>query len=432
MIRQLFTWICGFVMTSQVIGGVTQFPYEAVVRVDQAAVRCGQGKNYYVTTQLDKGSKVTVYRHDPGGWSMISPPEGSFSWVAADQVRVETPGTGTVELEEADTSGAPIWIGSDQSNIHSIRQRVLRSGDSVQILGEETLDGIRYYKINPPAREFRWIKGEFLMPDDPELRQIVMNDPYANPLLEIAPDTSNAEQESEAPQPVSPPSLPRVAQREIRTESATADSKAALREIDRHYTEMMRRDPAEWTLDELVKSYQGLAAASPELAPQIQQRIAAIEPKRKLVADYQGLLQLSAETTARDQELAAQANISVADATMDISLGMESEIPFNTQVASNMQPESRSPVESMANSPTSVLSSTRMNGAGVVQRMRDGQYAITTPNGRLLAILQADSSAHLERMVGQSIGVIGERRYDPNLRADRIVVQQLVPVQLQR
>lgn len=436
MVRQLVALLCGILACTSAIAAVTQFPYEAVVRTDNAAVRCGQGKNYYVTSQLKKGTQVVVHRHDPGGWSMISPPEGSFSWISVDHVQVAAPGSGTVELPEGDTSGAPVWIGSEQGDEHSVRQRVLRSGDTVQILGEESFDDGRgprkFYKIAPPPREFRWVKGDFLLPADPALRQEALNDPYANPLTaEVAP-------EEELDSPESEPATPalKVAEREVRETDSTSP-KAALREIDRHYIEMMELDPTQWDIDELVRSYQGLATSAPELAPQIQQRVTALEPRRKLHAEYQGLLQLSAETTARDQELAAQSQQSQFETVMDVSLGDPGALEPPTQVASLGEPFLADTVPSPQLPPSTTTPSlppapapTKLNGAGIVRQLPSGHYGITTPSGRLLAILQADPAVGLDRVVGQPMGFIGERRYDSQLKTDRLVVKQMVPVQL--
>lgn len=434
MVRQVVVLFCSLLAGTPMWAAVTQFPYEAVVRTDNAAVRCGQGKNYYVTSQLKKGTQVVVHRHDPGGWSMISPPKGSFSWISVDHVQVAAPGSGTVELPEGDTSGAPVWVGSDQGDEHSVRQRVLRTGDTVQILGEESFDDGRgarkFYKIAPPAREFRWVKGDFLLPADPTLRQEALNDPYANPLTA---DTGPAEEESDSPDLETAAPALKVAEREVR-ETDSASPKAALREIDRHYIEMMELEPTQWDIDELVRSYQGLAATAPELAPQIQQRVTALEPRRKLHAEYQGLLQLSAETTARDQELAAQSQLSQIETVMDVNLGNPGELESPTQVASLGEPflaDTVPPPQSIPLAANSLTPATpKLNGAGIVRQLPSGDYGITTPSGRLLAVLQADPSLGLDRVIGQPMGFIGERRYDSRLKADRLVVKQMIPVQL--
>src|SRR5579863_5467148 len=64
-------------------------PYEAVIEADEAFARCGPGRNYYPTSKLMRGDRVTVRRHDPGGWFMIDPPAGSFSLIRVDDVSAE-------------------------------------------------------------------------------------------------------------------------------------------------------------------------------------------------------------------------------------------------------------------------------------------------------------------------------------------------------
>jgi len=52
-----------------------------------ALVRSGPGtEQYYATLKLSPGDKVHVLRKDPGGWYMIDPPPGSYSWVNAVNV----------------------------------------------------------------------------------------------------------------------------------------------------------------------------------------------------------------------------------------------------------------------------------------------------------------------------------------------------------
>ena len=59
------------------------FPYKAYIAANDSYVRSGPGESYYPTGKLNAGAQVEVYRHDPGGWYAIRPPEGSFSWIGA-------------------------------------------------------------------------------------------------------------------------------------------------------------------------------------------------------------------------------------------------------------------------------------------------------------------------------------------------------------
>ena len=61
-----------------------------------------------------------------------------------------------------------------------------------------------------------------------------------------------------------------------------------------------------------------------------------------------------------------------------------------------------------------------------------GRFGIVAPEGRVLAVLQVDRSIQLDRLVGQSMGFIGERSYDPRLGTDLLVVKRMMPIQLER
>ena len=139
-------------------------PYKAYVVSDGAYVRSGPGKNYYPTMKLPLGAEVEVYRHDPGGWYAIKPPEESFAWVAARYVEASEDGLGTIAGEQVAAR-----VGSGFSDIRDVIQVRLHEGEVVEILGEKQFTGTseagRWYRIAPPAGEFRWIFGRMVDPD---------------------------------------------------------------------------------------------------------------------------------------------------------------------------------------------------------------------------------------------------------------------------
>jgi len=67
-------------------GQSRKFPYQAIITENETYIRSGPGSRYYPTARLSQGANVTVHRHDPGGWYMIAPPSGSFSWIRAEYV----------------------------------------------------------------------------------------------------------------------------------------------------------------------------------------------------------------------------------------------------------------------------------------------------------------------------------------------------------
>jgi hypothetical protein len=142
-----------------------KFPYEAVVRQDDVSVRSGPGRKYYPTSKLRTGERVTVVRHDPGGWYVIQPPAGSFSWVPARAVERTAEGGGTVTVNNTSA-----LVGSDESDLRDVEQRRLRKGESVEILGEKLLMDATgrkelWLKIAPPKNEWRWVLGQFVTTD---------------------------------------------------------------------------------------------------------------------------------------------------------------------------------------------------------------------------------------------------------------------------
>ncbi len=137
------------------------FPYTVFVETPEAELRAGPGTDHYVTNRLERGTRLEVYRHDPGGWFAVRPPLGSFSWVEADKLRMtDEPGVAEVTGDEVHS-----WVGTtEQVPSHSWQVR-LKGGELVEVLGVKqfadaaTGQAKTWYRIAPPAGEFRWING---------------------------------------------------------------------------------------------------------------------------------------------------------------------------------------------------------------------------------------------------------------------------------
>jgi len=142
-----------------------RFPYTTTVAQDRAEVLSGPGSRFYTTSRLRRGVEVTVHRHDPGGWAMIAPPAGSFSWIPARDVRVTAPGQGVVTAGKVD-----VRVGGPETKQRDVFQSRLFEGDTVRILGEQRLVGEegapaeQWYRIAPPRGEWRWVAVAQLAP----------------------------------------------------------------------------------------------------------------------------------------------------------------------------------------------------------------------------------------------------------------------------
>lgn len=417
------TALLGF--ATHLVAAPPQFPYDAVVMGEDVYVRSGPGKNYYATSRLQKDDRVTVHRHDPGGWYMIAPPAGSFSWI--DAVQVERTGNrGVISIQDEDGQ-AIVRIGSMLSDDHAYTGRQLQSGDEVEILGEETLstDGrrVKMLKIVPPAREYRWVKGDYIVPLDPSQRHAIDSDPFAVPaanrgIEQASAAVENAEEKLEEPRKLSAPALPGV----VETPTADLSPRSTLAEIDNRYADMMTLDVAQWQLDDLRLSYKMLRDEQPSLARQIDVRLKALDTRQKVYDEYAKFAAIVTATDQRDAQIQAMTGLIVpASGEMPaVDLGQPGALPVTGAAAA---------------APLAVAAP-GFDGAGIVQSTNarvPGQprHMLTAPDGRFLAFLEG-RGVNLDELVGQSLGVNGKRAKDARLQADMIQVDRVTPVQLSR
>lgn len=139
-----------------------EFPYQATVAHEAALVRSGPGESFYPTCRLVRGAAVEVHRHGPNGWCAIRPPDQEFSLIATGDVQL-LPGDDLAEVTAGETT---VWIGSHLAKPEQHRWQIhLQRGEKAIVLGVRAGEGndpTSWYKIAPPAGEFRWIPSESL------------------------------------------------------------------------------------------------------------------------------------------------------------------------------------------------------------------------------------------------------------------------------
>lgn len=169
-----------------------QFPYTAYVNAPDVYLRSGPGENYYPVAKLDPGQKVEVYRHDPGGWYALRPPKGSFSWVSAEFIEPRQGNLGTVVGEHVVAR-----VGSSFSETRDVIQVRLDRGEEVEILEAHEFNSgpaaQTWYKISPPAGEFRWISGRYL---DRQLEEATAREPSPDNNLLLAKQNRQRDREA--------------------------------------------------------------------------------------------------------------------------------------------------------------------------------------------------------------------------------------------
>ncbi len=424
-----------------------KFPYKAIVAADETYVRSGYDERFYPTMKLKRGDVVVVNRHDLGGQFRIDPPEGSFSWIRSDYVRVSptSPGEGTVTENDV-----VVRVGSVFGKDRNVEQRRLRKGDRVKILGQQSFNEeqgtIRMYKVRPPKGEYRWIDGRDVVPADEyqqnDTRQKQQADPFPggirgpiagnkdadtpwNQLADGAKD-SRAKGDSGRRQIVGRPVVRIDATGSVRRTGPDAGSlkteRNELRRLDATFDRITQRDKAEWDFSQLRKDYQQLltTAVSSAASSQIQLRLNAVDRYETLGKDFADLQRLTSEARKRDAELLS-ADASGNDSTDVAAASSGSNVEARPLTATTRANDARTKRPFV--------------GAGIVQRSATAfaggpPFVLLTPTGRILSYIQPQPGVKLEHAVGRAMGIYGKRSPRADLQTDLIDATGFAPVRL--
>ncbi|MCA9062095.1 MAG: hypothetical protein KDA96_03525 [Planctomycetaceae bacterium] len=490
--RLLSSTVCRCTMMAAFVGAISSptailaqvkdFPYDARVVSDEVFIRSGGGESFYPTQRLTRDARITVFRHDPGGWYMITPPEGAFSWIPARYVQRVSETEGVVQNvdEKGREANTPVFAGSDFGDDAYVYQVALRNGTRVHIKGQQILTTETgredMFRIEPPKREFRWIPGSAVVPVDERVRVQHNSDPYAVPsnVERRAPGVATAQAEGGVTE-VPPVSVP-VTSRMVQLQNIRAE-RERLADIDRRFQEMLHREPSEWDLNTIESDYRSLqnSATHKPLAGQIELRFPAIQRYRQRKAEYDDFKRLTSETERKDSELLASGNLSNQMAFAPFSAGPEQfaaagmapqlsdnilfgddsiiaqnpgpappetagvtgpSVSFNGTTSAPFPLESAGTPDALAGAGGGRIDGrSRYVGAGVIQKTPGSEgadhYVLMTPSGRVLAHVTGTGDVSLEDYVGKQVGVHGRRFFKREINSDYIEISGLETVRLQ-
>lgn len=139
-----------------------------------AHVHSGPSLEHYPTSRMLRGQSLEGFQRSKD-WIGVRPPEGSFSWISATDAYL-LPGGRVIEIT---STSAVSWIGTDLGSAKQYGWQVqLSPGEQLAVVGERTMrreDGkeVLWYKIAPPAGEFRWIQADHVSqtPPNPQPRK---------------------------------------------------------------------------------------------------------------------------------------------------------------------------------------------------------------------------------------------------------------------
>ncbi|VAX42084.1 hypothetical protein MNBD_PLANCTO02-1745 [hydrothermal vent metagenome] len=294
---------------------VQQFPYEAVVQSDNLELRSGPGRKYYSTSKLNKGDRVTVHRHDPGGWYMVAPLSNSYSWIQADKVQTEDGTTGVVTSNQVS-----VRVGSRVGNSRDVEQLRVSKGDTVQILERvavSTTGGkINMYKIVSPRGEYRWTMGQFVIPVSNKVKQQQDSDPFTIPSSAARPATvteiqtvSNKSWKNGYEDDSRLKGFRVVSNRTSQpSQGAIVRQQKYLNDCDQRLRETLKREPSEWELSKHRKEYETLSTLSvhKSIQSRVQQRLETLKKYQHIKDEYDGFMGVMNKTDQKDKELTKQ------------------------------------------------------------------------------------------------------------------------------
>ncbi len=436
-----------------------KFPYDAIVADDEVYARSGPGKQFYPTNRLRQGDRVTVIRHDPGGWFMIAPPPASFAWVRQEFVERR----GDRGIITSDTPVAA-WVGSTLGPDHIVKQRDLQSGEEVQVLGEKELrderGDVAYFRIASPKGHFRWIPGAKVVTSEKQLTAANARarggDPFVSESKAAPIDMASHEpseggsiatNEKSVPTPRDPGRrpAPTPTPKDLDDESPSArptaplassnggDAQQRLAAVDQQLQEMLKRETRDWDFSAIEAELQDLQTNS-DISTAAARRLASLNRYKQVKTDSDEFARLMEETNRRDAELAAAQRARPAPGTIaPTSRSKTSASSSNVKQAPLTNPNSQNrSAPAIQTRPTP--SKGRFGGAGIIQRSGANQpglpkHILVHPNGQRLAYLQGEG-VDLDKYLGESMGLEGERYFRQDLKSDYMVVKSLQPIKL--
>lgn len=429
-------------------------PYQARIVVARAQVRSGPGENFYPTDALAQGETVEVYREQPGGWLAIRPPKESFSWVFARHLKVREDRLGEIDKEDVASR-----IGSLFGNKRNAVQVRLQKGEVVEILGEEKDGGETWYKIAPPAGEFRWVHatnveriGPLAVAEPAEPVVVAASATHANQADKDVADKSepnddkpaalSAEPEvppsedwraapgasaSSSPDP-SPPLATPVGSSPSATTPAAAETPAAqpqgsakparqlpdelgrrLTDIELRLSRMVAAPPSQWNTERLERDTEELLAQAQSAVERdaIKATLAKLDHFASIARRYQQ--QVAPGLAASGQPVGG---LSEADGSLVGGVTSASETP----------PTTGAPGDAGRYDAVGILRPVVSKRAGAPQ------FAIVDERGQVISFVTPTPDLNLQPYLGHRVGVTGTRGFISEFQRAHVTAGRVTPL----
>jgi uncharacterized protein YgiM (DUF1202 family) len=419
-------------------------PQMARIATAGAAVHSGPGDSYYLTDTLPEGEAVEIYRRREDDWCAIRPPSDSFSWVFASNLQLDDEG-----LAKVTKDGTASRIGSRLSSNRDVVQVRLHKGEVVKVVGKDTESGETWYKIAPPAGEFRWIAANNLTFEDATsgnkaassgVTRASHDEPttstqdgksseFMAPPLVSSPDpappstTTFAASKPTTPaaQPVAntpavaastaatspPPTATAVPKQDVAPivspAAATPEVAGQLRDLELRLSRMVAEPPSTWNTEALEQSAQQLLAKADTAADRDAVKVTLAKIDR-----FAAIQQRS--TAANTGAMAGTAK-------------------------GNISPSAITPLPGVTQAPSAANTGVggQFDAVGVLRPVvskRPGapQFALVDERGQVVTFVTPTPDINLQPYLGQRIGVIGSRGYIPEFHRAHVTAARVAPL----
>jgi uncharacterized protein YraI len=435
-------------------------PISAKVITPGAPVHSGPGDNYYLTDTLPEGEMVEVYRRRDDGWCAIRPPADSFSWVFASNVQLDDEGLAKVIKDNAASR-----VGSRLSSHRDVVQVRLRRGETVKIVGKDDEGGESWYKIAPPAGEFRWVAANCLAvvtsPDDDSQRGEVTRASHDEPAKpasdtkswELMPpplvSTTDSPVPTKAtvstppvpasPTPAAPAPTPSPAPKAAATPpaaiianadtekasttspktdiapvvsptAASADTAHQLGDLELRLSRMVAEPPTTWNIGALQQSAEQLLSNADTSADR--------DAVKATLAKIDRFASIQRRSVAAG--IASAPNTAPGTTAASISPSAITALPAVGQ--------SSSPAAAAANSAAGQFDAVGVLRPVVSRRPGAPQFALVDDKGQVVTFVTATPDVNLQPYLGRRIGVVGSRGYIPEFHRAHVTASRVAPV----
>jgi uncharacterized protein YgiM (DUF1202 family) len=404
-------------------------PYEARIVASGATIQSGPGEKFYPTDTLAKGDLVEVYREKPGGWLGIRPTPNSFSWIAGRDLTVQEGGVGEVNKDDAASR-----IGSRLSDKHNASQVRLKKGETVEVLGEEKFAGETWYKIAPPAGEFRWIQSSVIERTGP-IQQVSAESvaPTKSPAADPKGSAPNPfPGSSESNSAVAPPLIPtKPTATPITSGSIPSSSPAALAPVAKVASTAASAPPSG------PPPANSTATNSDD---DLHHALTAIEIRLSRMAaapvnlwNTEGLERDAAQLMSRAQTPADRDAVqsTIGKINQFASISRRTGSPTNSAVAAGTSPVTPIPGQAgpvAANAPGNPYDAVGVLRPVVSRRPGAPQFALVDDHGQVLTFVTPTPDMNLQPYIGKRVGVVGNRGYIAEFNRTHVTAARVTPI----